>query len=95
MRDAWQESSQIEEVLQELWRDATGSGDESNWDCDFFQSGGSSVDGLRLLASIRRHFDVSIEVRTLFSGDLTIRRLAEQIRNQRQRLLVGRQKEGI
>jgi amino acid adenylation domain-containing protein len=69
--------SEIEKRLTSIWEEVLGRGDVSIND-NFFDLGGHSLGGLRVLARVRRDFHVDVPIRSLFEGP-TIADLALEV----------------
>ncbi len=67
----------VERTLSSIWREVLKLGQVSI-DANFFDLGGHSLSGMRVLARIRRDFQVDVPIRTLFDGP-TIAELAAEI----------------
>ena len=70
-------SGTTEVALAAWWRELLGV-DRVELDSDFFELGGHSLAGVRLLAGIRKRFQIDIELATLFEAR-TVRQLARVI----------------
>src|SRR5262249_47669204 len=69
--------SEIEKRLTSIWQEVLEIGDISI-DDNFFDLGGHSLGGLRVLARVRRDFHVDVPIRSLFEGP-TIADLALEV----------------
>ncbi len=73
-------ASELERLLAELWGELLLVDDVRRED-DFFQLGGHSLLGMRLLARLRERLDVDLPVRTLFENS-TLAGLAERLQSE-------------
>jgi acyl transferase domain-containing protein len=72
----------VEPVLRQLWQRLLGL-DEVDANTDFFDSGGHSLQAVRLFAEIRKQFNVDFALSTLFEAR-TVGALTELIRKARE-----------
>lgn len=75
-------SESVEGTLATWWQDLLGV-EQVGLDDDFFGLGGHSLIGVRLLAKIKRAYQVDLELAVLFEAR-TVRQLAEAIRKAQQ-----------
>jgi acyl-CoA synthetase (AMP-forming)/AMP-acid ligase II len=70
---------EIERRLAEIWCEVLGIPDVSVTS-DFFEVGGHSLVATRIVVRLRAEFGVELPVAVLLGGELTIERLADQVR---------------
>jgi acyl carrier protein len=69
----------VEDVVIGVFREVLGEDERVDATSDFFQLGGNSILGARLVARLRQSFEVKVGVRDLFRGR-TVGAMAEVIR---------------